>query len=376
MKKAYKLLTIVGTRPELIKLSVVLQKFEKYFNHILVHTGQNYDFRLNKIFFRDLKIKKPNYFLNCAGSTSLQTIANVISKTEKVLLKEKPDAIAVYGDTNSCLSVIAAKRLKIPIFHFEAGNRSFDQNVPEELNRKIVDHVSDINFVLTEHARRYLLAEGINGDRIFKTGSFMPEVFINYNKYLKSESVLTDNNLEKNKYFLFSFHREENIDNLINLKKIAETINYLIRKKDIRVLISTHPRTRKQLQKLKGLKFNKKAEFHKPFGFFDYITLQKNAYCTISDSGTITEEASILEFPAITIRNSHERPEGMDSGVLIMSGLNKEKVLSAIDITLASNKNQNQNPKITDYQNLDVSNQVNKIIFSYIEYINKNVWKK
>ena len=376
MKKVYKLLTIVGTRPELIKLSVALQKFEKYFNHVLVHTGQNFDYRLNQIFFKDLNIKKPNYFLNCAGKSSLQTIANVISKTEKVLLKEKPDAVAVYGDTNSCLSVIAAKRLKIPIFHFEAGNRSYDQNVPEELNRKIVDHISDINFVLTEHARRYLLREGIRGDSIFKTGSFMPEVFSIYNKNLNSEKILNVNKLRKNNYMLFSFHREENIDNLDNLKKIALSINHLVKQKKMKVLVSTHPRTQKQLKKLKGFKFDKNVEFQRPFGFFDYINLQKNAYCTISDSGTITEESSLLNFPAITIRNSHERPEGMDAGVLIMSGLNKEKVLSAIELTINANKNKPTDYRISDYENLNVSNQISKIIFSYIEFINKNIWKK
>ncbi len=376
MKKVYKLLTIVGTRPEIIKLSVSLNKFEKYFEHILVHTGQNYDYRLNEIFFKDLKIKKPKYFLNCAGSSSLQTIANVISKTEKVFLKEKPDAVVVYGDTNSCLSVIAAKRLKIPIFHFEAGNRSYDQNVPEELNRKIVDHISDINFVLTEHARRYLLAEGIKGDSIFKTGSFMPEVFLKYSKNFNSEKILFRNKLKKNQFMIFSFHREENIDNLNNLKKIAETINYLAQKKKMKIIVSTHPRTQKQLKKLKKFKFDKKVELKKPFGFFDYINLQKNAYCTVSDSGTITEESSILNFPAITIRNSHERPEGMDAGILIMSGLNKEKVLSAVDLTIETIKNKYSDNKIDDYDNLNVSNQISKIIFSYIEFVNKNTWKK
>lgn len=376
MKKVYKLLTVVGTRPEIIKLSVCLNKFEKYFDHVLVHTGQNYDYRLNEIFFRDLRIKKPKYFLNCAGSSSLQTIANVISKTEKVFAKEKPDAIVVYGDTNSCLSVITAKRLKIPIFHFEAGNRSFDQNVPEELNRKIVDHISDINFVLTEHARRYLLFEGIKGDSIFKTGSFMPEVFSIYSNNFNSEKVLQKNKLKKKNFMLFSFHREENIDNLDNLKKIADSINYLSQKKKMKIIVSTHPRTKKQLKKLNKFQFNKNIELKKPFGFFDYINLQKNAYCTISDSGTITEESAILKFPAITIRNSHERPEGMDAGVLIMSGLNKEKVLSAIDLTIEANKNKQTINKITDYDNLNVSNQISKIIFSYIEFVNKNIWKK
>jgi len=376
MKKIYKLLTVVGTRPEIIKLSVALNKFEKYFNHILVHTGQNYDYRLNEIFFKELKINKPKYFLNCAGSSSLQTIANVISKTEKVFLKEKPDAIVVYGDTNSCLSVITAKRLKIPIFHFEAGNRSFDQNVPEELNRKIVDHISDINFVLTEHARRYLLTEGIKGDSIFKTGSFMPEVFLHYSESLKSEKILLNNKLKKKQFLLFSFHREENIDNLSNLKKIVETINHLAKEKKMKILVSTHPRTQKQLKKLKKFKFDKHVELHRPFGFFDYITLQKNAYCTISDSGTITEESSILKFPAITIRNSHERPEGMDAGVLIMSGLNKENVSSAINLTIIANKNKHSDNSVADYDNFNVSNQVSKIIFSYIEFVNKNTWKK
>jgi len=376
MKKIYKILTIVGTRPEIIKLSIVLNKFDKYFNHSLIHTGQNYDYSLNQIFFKDLKIKKPKYFLNCAGKTSIQTISKVISRTETIFKKEKPDGIVVYGDTNSCLAVITAKRLKIPTFHFEAGNRSFDQNVPEELNRKIVDHMSDINFVLTEHARRYLLDEGIRGDNIFKTGSFLPEIFENYKKDLIQDNILKKLKLNKQEYLVFSFHREENIDNLKNLMNIAETLNHLAKIKKIKILVSTHPRTKKQLRKLKKFKFNNLIKFYKPFGFFDYITLQKNAYCTISDSGTITEESSLLNFPAITIRNSHERPEGMDEGVVIMSGLQKEKVLSAIDITVNANRQNIDQFKVSDYKNRNVSNQVSKIIFSYIEYINKNTWKK
>ncbi len=376
MKKIYKILTIVGTRPEIIKLSIVLNKFDKYFNHSLIHTGQNYDYSLNQIFFKDLKIKKPKYFLNCAGKTSIQTISKVISRTETIFKKEKPDGIVVYGDTNSCLAVITAKRLKIPTFHFEAGNRSFDQNVPEELNRKIVDHMSDINFVLTEHARRYLLDEGIRGDNIFKTGSFLPEIFENYKNDLIQDNILKKLKLNKQEYLVFSFHREENIDNLKNLMNIAETLNHLAKIKKIKILVSTHPRTKKQLRKLKKFKFNNLIKFYKPFGFFDYITLQKNAYCTISDSGTITEESSLLNFPAITIRNSHERPEGMDEGVVIMSGLQKEKVLSAIDITVNANRQNIDQFKVSDYKNRNVSNQVSKIIFSYIEYINKNTWKK
>ena len=376
MKKIYKILTIVGTRPEIIKLSVVLKKLDKYFNHSIIHTGQNYDYNLNQVFFKDLNIKKPKYFLNCAGETSIQTIANVISKTEKILKKEKPDGIVLYGDTNSCLSVITAKRLKIPTFHFEAGNRSFDQNVPEELNRKIVDHMSDINFVLTEHARRYLLDEGIRGDTIFKTGSFLPEIFENFKTHLSKSNILNRLKLDKKNFLIYSFHREENIDNLNNLKKISESINHLAKVKKIKILVSTHPRTKKQLKKLKKFKFHKLVNFHKPFGFFDYITLQKNAYCTVSDSGTITEESSILNFPAITIRNSHERPEGMDEGVLIMSGLGKDKILSAIEVTVNANKNRSEKFQILDYKNKNVSDQVSKIIFSYIEFINKNVWKK
>ena len=376
MKKIYKILTIIGTRPEIIKLSVVLKKFDKYFNHSIIHTGQNYDYNLNEVFFKDLNIKKPKYFLNCAGETSIQTISNVISRTEKILKKEKPDGIVVYGDTNSCLSVITAKRLKIPTFHFEAGNRSFDQNVPEELNRKIVDHMSDINFVLTEHARRYLLDEGIRGDAIFKTGSFLPEIFENFRTHFSKSNILKRLKLKQKGYLIYSFHREENIDSLINLKKISESINYLAKEKNIKILVSTHPRTKKQLKKLKEFRFNKLVNFHKPFGFFDYIQLQKNAYCTISDSGTITEESSLLNFPAITIRNSHERPEGMDEGVVIMSGLDKYKILSAIEITVNANKNRSEKFEILDYKNKHVSDQVSKIIFSYIEFINKNVWKK
>ena len=376
MKKIYKILTIVGTRPEIIKLSVVLKKFDKYFNHSIIHTGQNYDYNLNEVFFKDLDIKKPKYFLNCAGETSIQTISNVISRTEKILKKEKPDGIVVYGDTNSCLSVITAKRLKIPTFHFEAGNRSFDQNVPEELNRKIVDHMSDINFVLTEHARRYLLDEGIRGDSIFKTGSFLPEIFENFKTHFSKSNILKKLKLKQKGYLIYSFHREENIDSLINLKKISESVNYLAKEKNIKILVSTHPRTKKQLKKLKEFRFNKLVNFHKPFGFFDYIQLQKNAYCTISDSGTITEESSLLNFPAITIRNSHERPEGMDEGVVIMSGLDKNKILSAIEITVNANKNRSEKFEILDYKNKHVSDQVSKIIFSYIEFINKNVWKK
>ena len=327
------------------------------------------------ISFKEFNLKKPKYFLNAAGSSSTQTISNVISKSEKIFLIEKPDAVVVYGDTNSCLSVISAKRLKIPIFHFEAGNRSFDQNVPEEINRKIVDHISDVNFVLTEHARRYLLHEGIRPETVFKTGSFLPEVFTD-NNIDKKNNILDKLKINKKKYIIFSFHREENIDNLVNLKKIADTLNYLAKKKKMDIYVSRHPRTKKQIKKLRKVNFDTRIKFHKPFSFFDYINLQRNAYCTISDSGTITEESSILNFPAITIRNSHERPEGMDAGVLIMSGLNKEKVYSAVEQSVISKKINNIPNKVIDYGNNKVSEQVSKIIFSYIEYVNRNTWKK
>ena len=377
MKKKFKIMTIAGTRPELIKLSLFFKSFERYFDHIFVHTGQNYDYSLNKIFFEDLELPKPNYYLSAAGKTAVQTICNVISKIEPILLQERPDAVIVYGDTNSCLSIIAAKKLKIPIFHFEAGNRSFDQNVPEEINRKIVDHLSDINFVLTEHARRYLIKEGIEQDRIFKTGSHLYEVLEKYNKKIKSSKILNKIKLSKNKYFLLSFHREENVDSPCNLRKIIDAIDQIWKTYRFKIVVSTHPRTQERLKNIKN-KINKNILFSKPFGFFDYICLQKNAFCTISDSGTITEESSILNFPAITIRNSHERPEGMDSGILIMSGLDSDKVIEAIKITnefhnkLKKNK---KTPNVTDYKNISVENQVIKIIYSYIDYVKRNVWK-
>jgi len=377
MKKKYKIITIAGTRPELIKLSPLFIYFEKYFQHVFIHTGQNYDYSLNKIFFKDLDLPKPNYYLSAAKKTAIQTISSVISKIEPILCKEKPDAVLVYGDTNSCLSIIAAKKLKIPIFHFEAGNRSFDQNVPEEINRKIVDHLSDINFVLTEHARRYLIREGIEQDKIFKTGSHLNEVLEKYKIKIDNSNILKKLNLIKDKYFLFSFHREENVDSLNNLKKIINSIYQIRKKYNYKIIISTHPRTKKRLKSLKK-NIDKNIYFSKPFGFFDYIKLQKNAYCTISDSGTITEESSILQFPAITIRNSHERPEGMDSGILIMSGLESKNILESINITrefYLKSINLKKFSTVGDYKNELVSNQVIKIIYSYIDYIKKNVWK-
>ena len=373
MQNKKKLLTILGTRPEIIKMSCVLEKFEKYFNSVVIHTGQNYNYYLNHIFFKQLKIKKPDYFLNCGKKTSIQTISSVLQKIEKVLIKEKPDAVAVYGDTNSCLSVIAAKKLKIPIFHFEAGNRSFDQNVPEEINRKIVDHLSDVNFVLTEHARRNLLSEGLPADRIFKTGSHLFEVLEKYKFFINNSKILKKEKLKHKKYILYSFHREENVDNIINLKKIMQGINFLARKKKIPIIVSTHPRIRK---KIINYKFDRLVKFKKPFGFIDYVFLQKNAYCVVSDSGTITEESALLNFPAITLRKSHERPEGMDSGILIMSGLEPKNVFLSMEIVVDIFKKADRKIEITDNMNNFPSNQIIKVISSYIDFINENVWKK
>lgn len=373
MQNKKKLLTILGTRPEIIKMSCVLEKFEKYFNSVVIHTGQNYNYYLNNIFFKQLKIKKPDYFLNCGKKTSIQTISSVLQKIEKVLIKEKPDAVAVYGDTNSCLSVIAAKKLKIPIFHFEAGNRSFDQNVPEEINRKIVDHLSDVNFVLTEHARRNLLSEGLPADRIFKTGSHLFEVLEKYKFFINNSKILKKEKLKHKKYILYSFHREENVDNIINLKKIMQGINFLARKKKIPIIVSTHPRIRK---KIINYKFDRLVKFKKPFGFIDYVFLQKNAYCVVSDSGTITEESALLNFPAITLRKSHERPEGMDSGILIMSGLEPKNVFLSMEIVVDIFKKADRKIEITDNMNNFPSNQIIKVISSYIDFINENVWKK
>ncbi len=368
------IMCIVGTRPELIKMSRVIDKFKKYTNFILVHTGQNYDYELNQVFFDDLGIQKPNFFLESAEKTPSKTIASVISKTDEIIEKTNPDAILLYGDTNSCLSVISAKRRKIPIFHMEAGNRCFDQRVPEEINRKIVDHLSDINLVLTEHARRYLISEGIKPETIIKTGSHMYEVLDFYQEQISKSKIIDNLKLKKNKYFLVSLHREENVDKRDNLISMVDCLNKIAEKYSSPVVVSTHPRTRKRLDDIVQNQFNENVNFLKPFGFFDYIKLQMNATCVISDSGTITEESSILKFPAITIRNNHERPEGMDSGTLIMSGLRSENVLDCIDITIQQSTNVISD--IAEYQNKYVSDQILKIVMSYIDYINDFSWKK
>jgi len=370
-------MTILGTRPEIIKMSRVMAEMEKFADHVIVHTGQNYDYELNEIFFEDLGVRKPDYFLEVAGKSTAWTIGNVIGRTDEVMEKEKPDAVMLYGDTNSCLAVIAAKRRKIPVFHFEAGNRCFDQRVPEELNRKVVDHLSDINFPLTEHARRYLLDEGLPADRVIKPGSPMKEI-INFNMpKIKKSKVLTKLKLKKHKYFIVSTHREENVDSKVNFNNLLDSLNAIAEKYKMPVIVSTHPRTRKKLESLKRKEFNPLVQFLKPMGFFDYIKLQMESYCTISDSGTITEESSILNFPAITVRQAHERPEGMDEGVLIMTGLKKELVMKSIDITVSQHDYKNRAFRLVyDYDVDNFSKKIVRIVFGYVDFVNRVVWHK
>jgi UDP-N-acetylglucosamine 2-epimerase (non-hydrolysing) len=370
-------MTIVGTRPELIKMSRVIAEFDLHTNHILVHTGQNYDYELNQLFFEDLGIRKPDYFLEAVGENAAQTIARVIEKSDAVMEKEQPDALMLYGDTNSCLAVIAAKRRKIPVFHMEAGNRCFDQRVPEELNRKVLDHLSDINLVLTEHARGYLIAEGIRPETIIKTGSHMREVLDHYMPKIHKSDVLERMGLTANRFFIVSAHREENIDSPENMSNMVETLNALAQTYDCPVIVSTHPRTKKRLDTMELGVLNSHIQFLKPFGFCDYIKLQMESLCVVSDSGTITEEASLLNLPAITIRNAHERPEGMDVGTLIMSGLKKERVLDAVRVIIAQHdKTKRVMQPVQDYEAGAVSKQVLRVVLSYVDYVNRTVWSK
>ena len=372
-----KVMTIVGTRPELIKMSRVIAEFDLHTNHVLVHTGQNYDYELNQLFFDDLGIRKPDHFLEAVGDNAAQTIARVIEKSDAVMEKEQPDAVMLYGDTNSCLAVIAAKRRKIPVFHMEAGNRCFDQRVPEELNRKVLDHLSDINLVLTEHARRYLIAEGIPPETIIKTGSHMQEVLEHYMPKIHASDVLERMGLEANKFFIVSAHREENIDSPENMLNMVETLNSLAEMYDFPVIVSTHPRTKKRLDSMELGKLNPLIQFLKPFGFCDYIKLQMESLCVVSDSGTITEEGSLLNLPAITIRNAHERPEGMDVGTLIMSGLKKERVLDAVRVIISQHdKTKRVMKPVADYEGGAVSKQLFRVVMSYVDYINRTVWSK
>jgi UDP-N-acetylglucosamine 2-epimerase len=372
-----KIMTIVGTRPELIKMSRVIAELDVNTKHVLVHTGQNYDYELNQLFFEDLDIRKPDYFLEAVGENAAQTISRVIEKSDKVMETEKPDAVMLYGDTNSCLAVISAKRRKIPVFHMEAGNRCFDQRVPEELNRKILDHLSDINLVLTEHARRYLIAEGIRPETIINTGSHMREVLDYYMVKIQASDVLARLQLKQRNYFIVSMHREENIDTPENLADLVETLNALADQYQIPVIVSTHPRTQKRLDGLNLSKTGSRIQFLKPFGFCDYVKLQMEALCVLSDSGTITEEASLLNLPAVTIRNTHERPEGMDVGTLIMAGLKKDRVLDAVRVIVAQHKQDVRvMAPVEDYEAQSVSKKILRIVLSYTDYVNRTVWRK
>ena len=372
-----KVMTIVGTRPEVIKLCRVINELDRHTQHVLVHTGQNYDYELNEIFFKQLEIRKPDHFLNAAGETAAETIGNVISKSDKLMASEKPDALLLLGDTNSCLSVISAKRRKIPIFHMEAGNRCFDQRVPEEINRKIVDHTSDINLTYTEHARRYLLLEGLKPETVIKTGSPMKEVLEYYRPQIDKSDAIKRFNLETGQYIVVSAHREENVDIEGNFSDLLKSLNTIAEKYNKPVIVSTHPRTRKKLEEHGNFKSDDRIRFLKPLGFFDYIKLQMNAFCVVSDSGTITEESSILNFPAVTIRQAHERPEGMDEGTLIMCGLKSDRIVESIDIvTTHYSKNQRQFRLVQDYDSDNVSKKVLRIIMSYTDYVNRTVWHK
>lgn len=374
-----RVVTIVGTRPEIIKLSRVMAELDRFTDHIVVHSGQNYDYELNGIFFDELGIRKPDHFLEAAAPSACQTIGNVIAKADELLEQLKPDAVLILGDTNSCLAVIPAKRRKIPIFHMEAGNRCFDLRVPEEINRKIVDHLSDINMTFTEHARRYLLDEGLAPDRVIKTGSPMKEILNYHRPAIGASEVLDSLQLTSGQYFLVSAHREENIDSEQNFSDFLDTLNGIASRYQLPIIVSTHPRTRKRMETLNEseLEFDEKIHFLKPLGFLDYVHLQMNAKCVVSDSGTITEEASILSFPAVTIRQAHERPEGMDEGTLIMCGLKANKVIESIEVVTQQHNSSQRNFKlISDYDVDNVSQKVVRIILSYTDFVNRTVWTK
>ena len=373
-----KIMTIVGTRPEIIRLSRVMVKLDKYFDHVIVHTGQNYDFELNQIFFDDLGIRKPDRFLACADKTQSagNTIGNIISAVDKVLVEFKPDALLVLGDTNSCLSVIPAKRLQIPIFHMEAGNRCFDSRVPEEINRRIVDHTADINLTYSSIAREYLLAEGIPADQIIKTGSPMFEVLSHYMPQIDSSDVHERLEIKKGEYFVVSAHREENVDLPEKLLNLTNSLNVIAENFNLPVIVSTHPRTRQRIES-QGVQFHDNICLLKPLGFNDYNCLQKNAKAVLSDSGTINEDSSIMNFPALNIREAHERPEGMEEGAVMMVGLGSKRIMQALDVLeLQPSGDERLLRAVEDYCMPNVSDKVVRIILSYVDYINRVVWKK
>ena len=382
--KKMKVVTVVGTRPEVIRLSRVIAALDKNFNHTLIHTGQNHDYELNEVFFKELKIKKPKFFLEANNKSPLAAIGDILTKIDRILDRIKPDAFLVLGDTNSCLSAIAAKRKKIPIFHMEAGNRCFDQRVPEETNRKIVDHIADINLTYSSISREYLLNQTgkspiehvLNPDQIIKTGSPMNEVISYHIEDINKSNILKKLNIQKEKYYLVSCHREENVDDIDNLSDLVKSMNTIVKTSKLPIVISMHPRTRKNIKKIK-LKLHPKIKISKPFGFLDYINLQINSKAVLSDSGTITEESSILNFPALNIREAHERPEGMEEGSVMMTGLNSERILQGLEILKKQSTGENRLLNIVrDYTSNNVSDKVVRIIISYVDYINKNVWKK
>jgi UDP-N-acetylglucosamine 2-epimerase len=371
-----KVVTVVGTRPEIIRLSRVMAALDESVNHVLVHTGQNYDYELNKIFFDDLDLRKPDYFLEAVGTSLASTIGRIIERVDEVLEKERPDALLVLGDTNSCLAVIPAKRRKIPIFHMEAGNRCFDQRVPEETNRRIVDHTADINMPYSDIAREYLLREGLPPDRVIKTGSPMFEVLSHYRSKIENSDVLDRLGLKRGGFFVVSAHREENVDDEAHLSELVKMLNEVASRYELPLIMSTHPRTRKRLEAA-GHTLHPLVKTHKPLGFSDYVKLQMTSRAVLSDSGTITEESSILGFPALNIREAHERPEGMEEGSVIMTGLSASRVVEALEVTLKQTAPGSVPFRtVEDYHMPNVSSKVVRIILSYIDYVNRNVWKK
>ena len=377
MSDPLRVMTIVGTRPELIKLSRVLAELDERCDHVFVHTGQNYDYELNEVFFNDLDIRQPDQYLESAGDSAAQTVANVITQADDLFAEVAPDALLLLGDTNSCLAVLPAKRRKIPVFHMEAGNRCFDQRVPEEINRKVVDHLSDINLPYTEHARRYLLSEGLRPETVIKTGSPMCEVLEHYRDRIDASDILERMELSAGGYFLVSVHREENVDTPAHLRAILDALNALAKESDLPVIVSTHPRTRKRLDDL-GSDWgeDERIAFLKPMGFFDYVHLQQHAACVLSDSGTITEESSLLGFPAVTLREAHERPEGMDEGTVVMTGLDTARILDAVRIVRDQHAETGPMRPVEEYQPANVSRKVVRIILSYVDYVNRTVWRK
>ena len=373
--KKIKVMTIVGTRPEIIRLSEVIKVCDKYFEHILVHTGQNWDYTLNQVFFEELSLREPDYYLNSVGKHLGETIGNIIAKSYEVLEKEMPNALLILGDTNSCLAAVAAKRLKIPVFHMEAGNRCFDQNIPEEINGKIVDHISDINLPYTEHSRRYLLSEGFRKEHIYVTGSPMHEVLIKNMEKIDQSRPLEKLGLEKGKYILVSAHREENIDIEKNFFKLMNGINMIAEHYNIPVIYPTHPRSMKKIEE-RNFKFNPLVKNLKPFGFFEYNKLQKNAYAVISDSGTLSEESSMLNFPGILIRTSTERPEVLDKGNMIIGGIEGEEIIQAIDMVRTYFEENNSYELPVDYRDINVADEAVRIVLSYYKIIDKVIWRK